>query len=42
LEAKAEWELVMDDEIASLMENQMWDLIELPKSVPCITSGSTG
>jgi len=31
MKVKAEWELVMGDEIASLMENQMWDLVELPE-----------
>ena len=32
MEAKANWELVMNDKITSLMENQMWDLVELPES----------
>ena len=32
VEAKAEWEFAMDDKIASLMENQTWDLIELSES----------
>jgi len=32
VEAKAELEFAMDDEIVSLMENQTWDLIELSES----------
>ena len=32
MEARTKWELAMDDEIASLMENQTWDLVELPES----------
>jgi len=32
VEAKAEWELAMDDEVTSLMENQTWDLVELSES----------
>jgi len=29
--AKAEWELSIHDKIASLMEDQTWDFVELPK-----------
>ena len=32
VKAKVERELAMDDEMASHMENQTWDLIELPES----------
>ena len=32
VEDKVKWELAMDDEMESLMKNQAWGLIELPKS----------
>ena len=32
VEAKTEWELAMDDDVTSLMENQTWDLVELSES----------
>jgi len=32
VEAKTEWDLTMDDEIASPMENQTWNLVELLES----------
>jgi len=32
VKVKAEWKLAMDDERLSLIENQTWDLVELPAS----------
>lgn len=30
MEAKKKWELGMDEEMDSLMQNQTWDLVKLP------------
>ena len=32
MKVEAKCELAVDDEMVSLMENQMWDLVELPES----------
>jgi len=32
VEDKVKWKLAMDDEIESLMKNQIWDLVELQES----------